>query len=119
RRFARFGVPTTVTASPSRRQRAEVVSGSVRECRDRHSRRPGGGRTSEECPFGGFGLAGTFLLVVKALGDFFGVAFVIEFEEAVEDLALGCWADGVAGLSAGLVEAVVEPAHGFDAVLPP
>lgn len=46
-------------------------------------------------------------------GFFFGVAFVVEFEEALEDFLAGCGADGVAGAVVlgevvEIMEAVVE-----------
>lgn len=62
------------------------------------------------------GLLGTrirrFLLgffIVESGGFFFGVAFVVEFEEALEDFLAGCRADGVAGaIVLGEVVEIVE-----------
>ena len=45
---------------------------------------------------------------VEAGGEFGGVAFVVEFQEAVEDGAAGGFGDGVADALFGLVGVVAE-----------
>jgi hypothetical protein len=55
-----------------------------------------------------FAFTFTFFLVVEALGDFFGVALVVEGKQAIEDFAAGGFADGEAEALFGVVEVVVE-----------
>lgn len=45
---------------------------------------------------------------MQALGDFFGVALVVEGEEAVEDLAAGGFGNSEADALFGFVEVVAE-----------
>jgi len=50
----------------------------------------------------------SFLSLVKSLADFFFVAFVVEFQESLQDLTPGGFADCVPGALFGVVETVVE-----------
>lgn len=45
---------------------------------------------------------------MESLGDFFGVAFVVEGEETVEDFAAGGFADGEADTLFGFSETIVK-----------
>ena len=62
---------------------------------------------SSELSLIGFLRPGLFLLWRPAV-DFGGVAGVVEFQEAVQDLLADYGADGVTGALAGVVEAVVQ-----------
>jgi hypothetical protein len=64
---------------------------------------------------GGRGLAAStarrllgLLLLVKAPLDLFGVAFVVEFQKALEDFSAGGFAEGEADALLGFVEVVAE-----------
>ena len=61
---------------------------------------------------GRFLLGGGFprgtLLSMQSLADFFGVAFVVEFQQALQDFAAGGFADGEAEALLTIVEAVTQ-----------
>lgn len=64
------------------------------------------------------GIAGA-LLALQVMGYFLGVALVIQFRQTIQNLPLCAEADGVAGLPADLVEAVIKAADLLNPILPP
>src|SRR5690606_20438928 len=56
---------------------------------------------------------------VQALSNLFGIALMVQLEQAVQDFALSCWTDGIAKLfPANFVESVVESPHCLETILP-